>query len=159
MKRLMFGILVAFGLVGLANAGDRLFSGEDLERYEDLKKRWEVIKESAKNTETFGECDKDPDSVNCSKYTEAKNDMELLEYADTKCGEIGCYKAREEATKKFKTLGFFNSDMSRNILKATENKMEFMEAKLMKIDALKSYNEFKAEMAKCRLSGKKCVEE
>lgn len=143
MKRLMFGILVALGLIGLANAGDRLFSGEDLERYEDLKKRWEVVKNATAEEDQFFIRD-------IARY------MEMLEYADKLSGEIGTYEAKKATAKKYE-VGFRFADNF--IFKRYEDEIELAEGELEEKGLLKRYNEFKAEMAKCRLSGKKCVEE
>ena len=142
MKRLMFGILVVFGLAVSANAGewDRLFRGENLEKYEDLKKRWEAVKNATENYQFY--------LSDIARY------MEILEYADTKAGEIGFREAKKLAQKKYNVSFRFDEDIDKY-----EALIELEEGKLEERGLLNRYNNFKKEMAKCRLSGKICVEE
>ncbi len=143
MKRLILGILVVFGLMVSANAGewDRLFRGENLEKYENLKKRWEAVKNATAEEFQFNLRD-------IARY------MEILEYADTKAGEIGFREAKKLAQKKYNVSFRFDEDIDKY-----EALIELEEGKLEERGLLKRYNEYKGELAKCRLSGKKCVEE
>ena len=141
MRKFAIMVLVAFSLVGLANAGDRLFSGEDLEKYENLKKRWEAVKNATAEEDQFFIRD-------IARY------MEILEYADKLSGEIGAYEAKKATAKKYE-VGF---RFAENI-KKYEDKIELAEDELEEKGLLKRYNQYKGELAKCRLSGKKCVEE
>lgn len=175
MKRLILGILVAFSLVGLANAeGYRLFSGENLEKYEQLKQEWEALKESAKNTHKFGECDESDDfyKSGCFRFNEAKMLMEILDISDKVTMSDFKYKydeykyqglygqtgaAGKILGKKYSYAKVF-SDKYRT-LKDAESKLQLLKADLLEIDGIRGYNEYKAKLAKCRLSGKECVEE
>lgn len=169
MKRLILGILVVFGLMvsGAMADADRLFwsEKEKLEKYEDLKKEWEALKESAKDTKTFGEChtypyptDDDLRLLSCGKYTDIRMTMEKLEYADSKVRETGnVFEARKATAIKYKLSGLFDPSVA---LEKAKDEITLLKAKLMEIGGLRGYNEFKAKMAKCKLSGdKECVEE
>ena len=174
MRKFAIMVLVAFSLVGFADAkGFRLFSGEDLEKYENLKKEWEALKESAKDTQTFGKCDEaDYLDIGCSKYTDAKQVMEILDISDKVTMSDFKYKydeykykglygkngaALKILNKKYPYAVFSDEYQT---LKDAESKLQLLKAKLMEIGGIRGYNEFKAKMAKCKLSGdKECVEE
>lgn len=153
MKRLILGILVVFGVISSAFCFDCYPYGvadkhkdNNQKELESLKQKWAIIKaskedESKKHNE---ECEFDY-STKCS---EMDDKIEWLVYAN----EHGSAPADDKFKVKMRRdcNAFF-----RNIEYDISNAYGELEEKGL----LNRYNNFKAEMAKCRLSGKKCVEE
>ena len=151
MKRLMFGILVAFGLISSAFCFDCYPYGvadkhkdNNQKELEVLKQKWEIIKASKEDEskKRNKECEFDY-STKCS---EMDANIEWLVYAN----EHGSAPANDKFKMRRDCNAFF-----RNIEYNISNAYGELEEKGL----LKRYNQYKGELAKCRLSGKKCVEE
>lgn len=160
MRKFAIMVLVAFGLISSV-FGDAKLVDDDFkfkckgygaseeikknkELLEQLKQRWEIIKVDIERKSENGECE-----FNHKKCEKTDSDIEWLVYAN----EHG----RNKANDKFNTpLGrtcdtFFNG---------VELRIREAYIDLELRGAIRGYNEFKAEMAKCKLSGdKECVEE
>lgn len=142
MKRLILGSLVMFGLVSSA------FGGEKKEQIDDLMLRWEYIKESngADYEQKLKElCEKKYDGI-----CRMGDKLEWLAYTD----EHGRYLGYKLAREKYKENWDFDA-----VIRSVDIALGYEEVKIKRNGAIKSYNQFKKEMAKCRLSGKICVEE
>ena len=145
MKRLILGSLIVFGLVVSAFGG--VLNDETKKIIEELRQKWEYIKES------HGADWEELKENECYKFCNMDARFEWLDYVD----KHGLIKGRELALKKYKRTDWniFQDGMLRGM------DMDISEeyGKLEERGLLKRYNQYKGELAKCRLSGKKCVEE
>lgn len=158
MKRLILGSLVAFGLISSAFCFDN-FPDEDFkfkcvhygeskneknkEALEQLKQRWEIVKADIERKSGDDKCE-----FNDKKCEKTDSDIEWLVYAN----EHGMQPANDKFNTRRNFCDTFFSGVELRIRKAYID--------LERRGAIGSYNNFKKEMAKCKLSGDKiCVEE
>ena len=153
MKRLILGILVVFGLVSSAFGFDCYLYGvadkykdSNKKELDDLRQKWEIVKASKEDEARKDSKECEFDIYNKCSEMDAK--IEWLVYAN----EHGSAPANDK----------FNLIMQRDcnhFFKSTESDISKAYGKLEERGLLNRYNNFKKEMAKCRLSGKICVEE